>query len=98
MMAVDAALKANALEHAQCARAKRVQRKLNTKVPSRKKLGTATVENQLRQEGMHKEGSFGNAHTIDCLQLSLTKCIVRRPHPASVIASLRLSKRLGKPD
>ncbi len=38
MLVVDAALKANALESARGARAKRVKRKLNTKIPSRKKL------------------------------------------------------------
>ena len=47
-LAVDMALKANALEHAQAAQAKRVRRKLNTKVPSRQKLGIAAVEHQIR--------------------------------------------------
>ncbi len=41
MLAVDAALKAKALESAQGARAKRVWRKLNTTILSRKKLGIA---------------------------------------------------------
>ena len=34
MLAVDAALKANALEQARCVQAKQIWRKLNTKVPS----------------------------------------------------------------
>ena len=46
-LAVDAALKANALEQARDARAKRVLRKLNTKVPSRWKLGIAAVKHQI---------------------------------------------------
>ncbi len=44
MLAVDAAFKAKALELARGLRAKRVRRKLNTNIPSRKKLGIATVE------------------------------------------------------
>ena len=54
MLAVDAALKAKALESARGARAKRVQRKLNTKIPNRKKLGIAIVEQQIRKDGMHR--------------------------------------------
>jgi hypothetical protein len=56
MLAVDAALKAKALELAQGARAKRVRRKLNTKIPSRKKLGIVAVEHQIRKDGMHRAG------------------------------------------
>ena len=97
-LAVDAALKANALEQAQGARAKRVWRKLNTKVPSRRKLGLAAVKNQIQQNGMHQSGSSSNPHAIDHLQSSLATFIRRRPHPASVIASLRSNKRLRKPD
>jgi hypothetical protein len=47
MLAVDAALKAKALESSQRARAKQVRRKLNTKIPSRKKLGIVTIEQQI---------------------------------------------------
>ena len=68
-LALDMALKANALEHAWAAQAKRVRRKLNTKVPSRQKLGIAAVANQIRQDRMHKAGSFSNPHTINCRPL-----------------------------
>jgi hypothetical protein len=47
MLAVDAALKAKALESVRGAQAKRVRRKLNTKIPSRTKLGIATIEQQI---------------------------------------------------
>ena len=47
MLAVDGALKAKALESAQRARAKRVRRKLNTKISSKKKLGIVAIEQQL---------------------------------------------------
>jgi hypothetical protein len=46
-LAVDAAFKAKALESAQGARAKLVRQKLNTKIPSRTKLGIATIEQQI---------------------------------------------------
>ena len=98
MLGVDMALKANALEHAQAAQPKQVRRKLNTKVPSSQKLGIAAVEHQIRQDRMHKAGSFSNPHIINCFQSSLTTFIQRRPHPASVIASLCSNKRLRKPD
>jgi hypothetical protein len=97
-LAVDAALKANALEQARGAQAKRVRRKLNTKIPSRRKLGIAAVEHQIRQDGMHQAGPSNNPHATDPLQSSLATFIRRRPHPASVIAGLRSSKRLRKPD
>ncbi len=46
-LAGNAALKAKALELARGARAKRVRWKINTKIPSRKKIGIATVEHQI---------------------------------------------------
>jgi hypothetical protein len=97
-LAVDVVLKANALEQAQGARAKQVLWTLNTKTPSRRKLGIAAVENKIQQDGMHQAGSSCNPHAIDPLQSSLATFIRWRPHPASVIASLRSNKRLRKPD
>ena len=97
-LAVDTALKANALEQAQGARAKRVWRTLTTKVPSRRKLRIAAVKHQIRQDRMHQAGSSSNPHAIDHLQSSLATFIRRRHHPASVIANLRSNKRLRKPD
>ena len=97
-LAVDAALKENTLEQAQGVQAKRVWWKLNTKVPSRRKLGIAAVEHQIGQNGMHQAGSSSNPHAINPLQSSLATFIRRRPHPASVIASLQSNKRLCKPD
>jgi hypothetical protein len=46
-LAVDTTLKAKALESAQRARTKRVRRKLNTNIPSRKKLGIVDIEQQI---------------------------------------------------
>ena len=66
-LAVDVALKANALEQARGARAKRVWQKLNTKVPSQRKLEIAAVKHQVQQDGMHQTGSSSNPHTINPL-------------------------------
>jgi hypothetical protein len=54
MLALDAALKAKALESVQGARAKWVWRKLNTKIPSRTKLGIAIIEQQIFKDSMHR--------------------------------------------
>jgi hypothetical protein len=99
MLAVDAALKAKALELARGARAKRVRQKLNTKIPSRKKLGIAAVEHQIRIDGMHQAAvQTDGIQAIDCSQISLDKFFKWQPHPASIFGSLRSNKRLRKPD
>ncbi len=99
MLVVDAALKAKALESARGARAKWVRRKLNTKIPSRKKLGIATVEHQICKDGMHRAAvQMDGVHAIDCSQISLDKFVKQQPHPASIMGSLRSNKRLWKPD
>ncbi len=99
ILAVDAALKAKVLELAWGARAKQVRWKLNTKIPSRKKLGIATVEHQIRKDGMHRAVvQMDSVQAINCSQISLDKFVKRRPHPASIMGSLRSNKRLWKPD
>ncbi len=96
---MDAALKAKALELARGARAKRIRRKINTKIPSKKKLGIATVEHQIHEDGMHRAAvQTGGVQITDCSQISLDKFVKRRPHPASTMSSLRSNKRLRKPD
>jgi hypothetical protein len=98
-LAVDAALKAKAPESAQGARAKEIWRKLNTKIPSRKKLGIATIEQQIRKDGMHRARDQTDAlQANDCFQLSLDRFVQRRPHPASIMGRLRSNKRMRKPD
>jgi hypothetical protein len=99
MLAGDAALMAKALELALGARAKQVRQKLNTKIPSRKKLGIATVEHQIHKDGMHRAAvQTDGVQAINCSQISLDKFVKRRPHPASIMGSLRSNKRLQKPD
>jgi hypothetical protein len=99
MLAVDVALKAKALESVQGARAKWVWRKLNTKIPSRKKLCIATIEQQIHKDGMHRATVQTDAlQANDCAQLSLDRFVQQQPHPASIMGSLRSNKRMWKPD
>jgi hypothetical protein len=75
-LAVDVALKAKALESAQGARAKQFWRKLNTKIPSRTKLGIATIEQQIRKDGMLRATVQTDAlQANDCSQLSLERFV-----------------------
>jgi hypothetical protein len=98
-LAVDAALKAKALESARGARAKWVRQKLNTKIPSRTKLGIATIEQQICKDGMHRATLQTDAFQAnDCSQLSLERFVQWQPHPASIMGSLRSHKRMRKPN
>ncbi len=99
MLAVDAALKAKALESARGAQAKWVWRKLNTKIPIRMKLGIVTIEQQICKDGMHRATVQTHAlQANDCSQLSLERFVQRQPHPASIMGSLRSNKRMQKPN
>ena len=99
MLVVDVALKAEALESVQGTRAKQVRRKLNTKIPSRKKLGIATIEQHICKDSMH--GAMVQTDALqanDCSQLSLDRFVQWQPHPASIMGSLRSNKRMQKPN
>jgi hypothetical protein len=99
MLVVDIALKAKALELAQGAGAKRVRRKLNTKTPSRKKLGIVAIEQQIWKDGMHRTvAQTDKSQVPHHSQSSLDSFVQRQPHPASSMGSLRSNKRLQKPD
>jgi hypothetical protein len=99
MLAVDAALKAKALELAWGVRAKQVRRNFNTKIPSREKLGIATVEHQIYKDSMHQAAvQTTGIQAIDCSQKSLDKFVKWQPHPASIMGSLRSNKRLRRPN
>jgi hypothetical protein len=98
-LAVDAALKAKALESARGARAKQVQRKLNTKIPSRKKLGIVIVEQQIHEDGMHRAAAQPDAlQPSDGSQVSLDRFVQKKPHPASIMGNMKSNKRTWKPD
>ncbi len=96
---MDAAIMAKALESAQGARAKRICRRLNTKIASRTKLGITAVEQQIRKDGMHRTTSQSYAiQANDSSQLTLDRFVKRHPHPAFIMGSMKSNKRLRKPD
>ncbi len=98
-LAMDAAPKAKALESARGAQAKRIGCRLNTKIPSRMKLGITTVEQQIRKDRMHRATTQPDAlQATDSSQLSLDHFVRRQPHPASIMGNMRSNKRLCKPD
>ncbi len=99
MLVVDAALMAKALESAQGTRAKWVRRKLNTKIPSRKKLGIVTIEQQIWKDGMHSTAAqTDKSQFLHRSQSSLDSFVQQQPHPASIMGRLRSKKGLLKPD
>ncbi len=82
-LAMDAAIKANKLELACGARAKRVRRRLNTKIAGRTKLGITAVEQQICKDGMHRTSAHSDEVPVDdSLQLTLDRFVKKRPHPA----------------
>jgi hypothetical protein len=98
-LAMDAATKAKELESAQGARAKRVRCHLNTKIAGRTKLSITAVEQQIRKDGMHRMPSHSDkVHVDDSTQLTLDRFAKQRPHPASIMGSMRSKKRLRKPN
>ena len=98
-LAMDAAVKAQELELARGARAKRARRRLNTKIAGRAKLGIIAVEQQIRRDGMHRTPVHSEElSAVDIQQLPIDRFVKRRPHPASTIGNMKSNKRLRKPD
>ena len=96
---MDAAIKAKALELACGARAKRMRRQLNTKIVSRTKLGITAVEQQIRKDGMHRTSpQLDEVQVNDIPQITLDRFVKRRPHLASIVASMKSNTRLRKPN
>ena len=60
ILAVNAALAAQNQERARGARAKRVHGQVNTKIPSRQKLGMVAIEQQIQKDGMHQPPTSNN--------------------------------------
>jgi hypothetical protein len=98
-LAMDAAIKATALESARGARTKRMRRRLNTKIASRAKLGIMAVEQQIRKDGMHRTLCQPDTAQDNGNHLTkLDRFVHKRPHPASIMESMKSNKRLRKPD
>jgi hypothetical protein len=96
---VRAAIQAKTLELTQGDCSKRIRQKTNSKIPSRKKMGIVAIEQQIRQEGQHKHLRKEDlARETGTNQPTLDNFLVKRPHPASTMTSLKSNKRLRKPD
>ena len=98
-LAMDAAIKAKELELARGARAKRVRCRLNMKIAGRTKLGITAVEQQIRKDGMHRTSVHSDEVPVDdSLQSTLDRFVKKRPHPASIMGTMKSNKRYRKPD
>ena len=95
-MAINAALTAQQRQLAQGARAKRIIDKVNSKLPSRTKLGIFAVEQQIRLDQRHfltcqeEHTRFQNSNQSS-INGFFTK---KRPHPAAIVSLLKSNKRL----
>jgi hypothetical protein len=97
-LAVSAALTAKQLEHKRGAHSKRMHQKLNRKLPSQKKLGIVTIEQQIRTDGMHQVPNSNHSEHNQQLQTTLSSLIIKRPCPSLAFLSLKSNKRLRKPN
>jgi hypothetical protein len=98
-LAVNAALTTRQDVQQQGARIQRVRRKLNRKIPSRKKLGITAVEHQIRLNGMHRHPNPTiNNNIAHPKQTTITSLTAKRPHPSATLLTLKLNKRFCKPD
>jgi hypothetical protein len=96
---VNVALTPRQDEQQQGACIKRVQRKLNRKIPSWKKLGITAVEYQIRLNGMHRHPNPTiNNDIAHPKQTTLTSLTAKHPHPSATMLTLKSNKRFCKPD
>jgi hypothetical protein len=96
---MNTALAAQQLDQQQRARLKHAHRKVNRKIPSRKKLVVTAVEQQIQLAGMHQPPTSNNTNDSTHLnQTPLTSLIIKQPHPSSALITLKSNKRLRKPD
>jgi hypothetical protein len=79
---------ARELELASGARAKRAKQKVNTKIPSRKKLGIINIELQIQRDGMHWSATQTSTDLDHNLQSLINRFVTKQPHPASIVAAL----------
>jgi hypothetical protein len=57
------------------------------------------VEQQIRKDGMRRTTSQSDAIQANVSsQLTLDCFVKRRPHPASIMASMKFNKRFSKPN
>jgi hypothetical protein len=98
-LAVNPALVAQNRKQARGARAKRIQCRINAKIPSRQKLGMVAIEQQICKDGMHQSlmqnsSNDATSHT----QTSMEFFTRKQPHPSAALSLLKLNKSMRKPD
>jgi hypothetical protein len=75
---MNAALTAQQLDQQQGAHLKHAHQKVNRKIPSRKKLGVADIEQQIQLDRMHRPPTANNANNSTHLyQTTLTSLIIK---------------------
>ncbi len=97
ILAVNAALAAKNQERARGVRAKQVCGWVNTKIPSRQKLGMVAIEQQIQKDGMQQPPTLNNIaghHT----QPTIEPYVQKRTHPSAAMSLLKSNKRMRKPD
>jgi hypothetical protein len=98
-LAVNAALTTRQDKHQQGAHIKQVQRKLNRKIPSQKKLRITAVEHKIRLDVMHRHpNSTINDYRAYPKQTTLTSLTAKRPQPSATLLTLKSIKHFRKPD
>jgi hypothetical protein len=98
ILSVNAACTARKLELARGTRAKQARQKVNTKIPSRRKLGIINIEQQIQRDDMHLRTTQTGTDPAHDSQPLIDLFLTKQPHPASTVAALRSNKRLCKPD
>ncbi len=99
ILAVNAALSARRCQLALGVLARRIKEKVNRKLPSWTKLGIVAIEQKIRTDLCHSL-SRHEEHTRYHMstQSSLDGFIVKWPHPALTMSSMKSYKCLRKPD
>jgi hypothetical protein len=97
ILAVNAALAAENQERARGARAKQVRGQVNTKIPSRQKIGMVAIEEQIRKDGMNQPPT-SNDITGHHSQPTIEPYAQKRTHPSAAMSLLKSNKRMRKPD
>ncbi len=83
----------------QSSRLKHIRKKLNWKIPNRKKLGFVALEQQIRANRMHTHSSQGTqASKKDHTQATLAHFFNKHPHPSNAFNTLKSYKCLRKLD
>jgi hypothetical protein len=99
MLVVNAALKNQSLKASRGARLKRIRKRLNQKIPSRKKLSVVAIKQEIHADKMHHSSNQTNqTHHTDHPQTNLTSFIKKCPHPLTAFTKLKSNKRLEKSD